>query len=218
MIYFLNFQGHGWQISKKSITNLSSPRKWPSLAQIWNHGRSDKREAPVPLTSSFASERVRMREIENQIANLSGSIHLKLSDTLIGGNSPTVASNYKFRLNIVQSSSTSESLLNLYQSSEVAGRSTITASNPSPHEWNFTVSKKQRKSSSYSINDPNSLINAQLESQPWRFSSSEGILFMEPCATLVADVSQLAISLFCWKNISTPSSTKWKLARCSQTN
>ncbi|KAM7540549.1 hypothetical protein Aperf_G00000028254 [Anoplocephala perfoliata] len=179
--------GHGLQASRRLTSNPS--RKWPSLLQIWDPARNYKKAAPVPLTTSFVSERARMREIENQIADLSGSIHLKLSDTLLGGNSATVASSYKIRLKVVNSSSVSGSLLNLYQSSEVVSRPTTIASNSSPHEWNFTVSRKQYMSSSYLFNDPNNLINAQLQSQLWKFSSNEGTLLMEPCATLVADVS-----------------------------
>ncbi|VUZ45494.1 unnamed protein product [Hymenolepis diminuta] len=160
-----------------------------SFLNLWHIGRRGSKETSTPLPADSTCDKVRMQEIENQIADLSGSIHLQLNTAIIGGNYPTTSPSYRFRLNIAQvDPERISSVLNpsSYRTSELLGRSSANILASPPHEWNFTVARRWVRSSNFMISDP-SIYQSDLES--WKFSSTERFLPMEPCATLVADVA-----------------------------
>lgn len=190
--------------SSTAVPLSASKSRSFSFLNLLRIGRRGPKEIPSPLLANLTCDRVRMQEIENQIADLSGSIHLQLNTAIVGGNYSTTSSSYRLRLNIAQvDPERSSSILNpssYYRTSELLGRSSANTLASLLHEWNFTVARRRFKSSNYMINDP-SIFQSDLES--WRFSSTESFLPMEPCATLIADVSRIVMrSLFLLENYS----------------
>nr|CDS32866.2 hypothetical transcript [Hymenolepis microstoma] len=131
-----------------------------------------------------------MQEIENHIADLSGSIHFQANTNVLGSNCPTISSSYQLRLNITQADpERSSSILNLPSYSrtpELFGGSSANILASPLHEWNFTVRRRRSRPSIFKINEPSTF---QSDTEPWEFSSTESFLPMEPCATLIADVT-----------------------------
>ncbi|KAM3179504.1 hypothetical protein ACTXT7_000519 [Hymenolepis weldensis] len=179
------------KISSTEVPLSASKSRSFSFLNLLRIGRRSPKETPTPLPANLTCDRVRMQEIENQIADLSGSIHLQLNAAILGGNAPTTSSSYRFRLNIAQvNQERSSSILNLsnyYRTSELLNRSSANTLASLLHEWNFTVARRRFRSSNYMINEPSTF---QSDSESWRFSSTESILPMEPCATLIADVDK----------------------------
>nr|CUU97559.1 hypothetical transcript [Hymenolepis microstoma] len=167
-----------------------------SFHNLWRIGKRSPRENLTPLSANITNDSFRMQEIENHIADLSGSIHFQANTNVLGSNCPTISSSYQLRLNITQADpERSSSILNLPSYSrtpELFGGSSANILASPLHEWNFTVRRRRSRPSIFKINEPSTF---QSDTEPWEFSSTESFLPMEPCATLIADVILIGTQL-----------------------
>lgn len=199
IIYYYQI-GKSVKLARKSSASSSlatSKSRSFSFLHLWRLGRSSSKELQSPLTTIEQPDKTRMQEIEEQIADLSGSVYLQVNTAVVGGNAPTTSSYFRFKINVAQvepeRNPSMTNLASFYRTSEVVGRSSNTTLASPLHEWNFSVSRIRSRSSNYNLNE---LSNFGADSESWKFSSIECILPMEPCAILTADVSSLVIILF----------------------
>ncbi|EUB64995.1 hypothetical protein EGR_00264 [Echinococcus granulosus] len=147
-------------------------------------------EIPAPQSPLLPASLVgssRLREIEGQIRDLAGALHLRLKTKQDGLRLASLSANYKVKVSIVPHETDKASLSNFsgWPSLMEMTRKQFLSNMPL-HEWLFNL---QFKSMPNSTVGPDGLTQACSNSEIWHFSSTECVLPVEPGTALVAGVA-----------------------------
>ncbi|VDD82478.1 unnamed protein product [Mesocestoides corti] len=198
-----------------SASHLSAPRiqtnpsfktyknRFTSLNNLFRWGKAEKplTTSQEPSLSTTPSTDVsRLREIECQITDLSGALRLRVNQNIkgrkyISSSSSSSSTVYKIKLSIADKSASIISLSSYQSPSDwqlaASGKPVkCSTSNGAAHELVLTCQLVRSKSTAYSLNDPETLLYADSYLETWKFSSTEHVFSIEPCASLITEVSK----------------------------
>uniref|UniRef100_A0A915F079 Uncharacterized protein n=1 Tax=Echinococcus canadensis TaxID=519352 RepID=A0A915F079_9CEST len=190
--------GFAWPTLYRQNASVPRAKTVPPFAILKKHSQSlnvlprkgMSEEIPAPqsplLPASFVG-RSRLREIEGQIGDLAGALHLRLKTKQDGLRLASLSANYKVKVSIVPHETDKASLSNFsgWPSLMEMTRKQFFSNMPL-HEWLFNL---QFKSMPNSTVGPDGLTQACSNSEIWHFSSTECVLPVEPGTALVAGVA-----------------------------
>ncbi|CDS40280.1 conserved hypothetical protein [Echinococcus multilocularis] len=159
-----------------------------SLNVLPRKGMSGEIPAPQsPLLPASLVGRPRLREIEDQIGDLAGALHLRLKTKQDGLRLASLSANYKVKVSIVPYENDKASLSNFSGWPPLMEMTRKQLFSKMPfHEWLFNL---QFKSMPNSTVQPDGLTQACPNSEIWHFSSTECVLRVQPGTALVAGVA-----------------------------